>query len=57
MLKSLFCRFLILMAFVVAAIEVILELCTFSLYSKLRGSIGIKKMFGYKILKYSEKFM
>lgn len=55
-LKHFYCYLLILLAFSVAFIELILEIVTLTLYSRLMGKVSIKDMVGYKILKLSEKY-
>ena len=49
-------RILIILAFVIALLELILEVLTITLYSRLTNKLGIKDMFGYKLLMYAEKF-
>jgi len=52
--KRLIVKLLIILAFLIAFIEGLLELFTFTLYSRLSRKVGIKDMIGYKLLIWTQ---
>ena len=52
--KNLLAKILIVLCFLIAFIEVVLELLTLSLYSRLTNKLGINDMFAYKLLMWTQ---
>ena len=52
--KNLLAKILIVLCFLIAFIEVVLELLTLSLYSRLTNKLSINDMFAYKLLMWTQ---